>query len=90
MRGCSSIPIVFLPNRCPSIKVVPEPANVSFHDLRHTAATRLAEVGENAFLIASILGHSNIQMSARYAHGSDEAKRLALEKIAQIGALCSK
>jgi integrase len=61
-----------------------------FHDLRHTAATRLADVGEDAFIIASILGHSTIQMSARYAHGTDQAKRRALEKIAQIGALCSK
>lgn len=32
-----------------------------FHDLRHTAATRMAEAGVDAFTIASILGHSNVQ-----------------------------
>ena len=32
-----------------------------FHDLRHTAATRLADAGTDAFTIAAILGHSTIQ-----------------------------
>ena len=52
-----------------------------FHDTRHTAATRLADAGCNAFTIAAILGHSSIQMSARYTHVSDERKRRALEAI---------
>lgn len=51
------------------------------HDLRHTAATRLADAGCDAFTIAAILGHSSIQMSARYTHASDERKRRALEAI---------
>jgi integrase len=45
-----------------------------FHDLRHTAATRLADAGTDAFTIAAILGHSTIQMSARYTHATDEKK----------------
>jgi integrase len=53
-----------------------------FHDLRHTAATRLAEAGCDAFTIAAILGHSSIQTSARYTHASDERKRRAMEAIA--------
>jgi integrase len=52
-----------------------------FHDLRHTAATRLAEAGCDAFTIAAILGHSSIQTSARYTHASDERKRAAMEAI---------
>ena len=52
------------------------------HDLRHTAATRLADAGADAFTIAAILGHSSIQMSARYTHASDERKRRMLEAIA--------
>lgn len=51
------------------------------HDLRHTAATRLADAGCDAFTIAAILGHSSIQMSARYTHASDDRKRRALEAI---------
>jgi integrase len=52
----------------------------TFHDLRHTAATRLADAGADAFTIASILGHSTIQMSARYTHDT-ERKRRAIEAI---------
>src|SRR5207247_821987 len=39
-----------------------------FHDLRHTAATRMAECGVDAFTIAAILGHKSVEMTARYAH----------------------
>jgi integrase len=54
-----------------------------FHDLRHTAATRLADAGTDAFTIAAILGHSTIQMSARYTHATDERKRRALENMSR-------
>ncbi len=52
-----------------------------FHDLRHTAATRLADAGADAFTIAEILGHSSLAMVKRYTHATDENKRKALEKI---------
>jgi integrase len=55
--------------------------NLRFHDLRHTAATRLADAGADAFTIASILGHATIQMSARYVKDT-ERKQRALEAIA--------
>jgi integrase len=54
-----------------------------FHDLRHTAATRLADAGTDAFTIAAILGHSTIQMSARYTHATDERKRRAVENMSR-------
>jgi len=54
-----------------------------FHDLRHTAATRLADAGTDAFTIAAILGHSTIQMSARYTHATDERKRRAVERMSE-------
>lgn len=53
-----------------------------FHDLRHTAATRLADAGADPFTIAAILGHSSIVMTARYAHSTSERTRSALEKLA--------
>jgi integrase len=53
-----------------------------FHDFRHTAATWLVEAGADAYTIAAILGHSTIEMSARYTHASDERKRNFLEAIA--------
>jgi integrase len=62
--------------------------NFRFHDLRHTTATRLADAGADAFTIAAILGHATIQMSARYTHATDEAKRRAVERIAEAGKNC--
>lgn len=52
-----------------------------FHDLRHTAATRMADAGADAFTLASIFGWSDIRMSLRYTHATDEAKRRAVEKL---------
>lgn len=59
--------------------------DLRFHDLRHTAATRMAEAGTDAFTIAAILGHSTIQMSARYTHATDRGKRQALESLGHYG-----
>lgn len=52
-----------------------------FHDLRHTAATRLADAGADAFTIAEILGHTTLQMTKRYTHATDERKRQAVEAL---------
>jgi integrase len=57
-----------------------------FHDLRHTAATRMADAGINVVVIAEILGHGDIRTTKRYAHAMDEAKREAVEKLANSGA----
>ena len=54
-----------------------------FHDLRHTFATRLGDNGCNVTTIAALMGHSNIQMSARYTHAGDDAKRHAVESVSQ-------
>jgi len=59
--------------------------DLHFHDLRHTAATRMAEAGTDAFTIAAILGHSTIQMSARYTHATDRGKRQAVENLGRYG-----
>jgi len=39
-----------------------------FHDLRHTAATRMIENGANIVAVSKILGHSDIKTTMRYAH----------------------
>lgn len=52
-----------------------------FHDLRHTAATRMADAGADAFTLMKILGHSDIRMTARYTHATDGALRRAVEKL---------
>jgi len=56
--------------------------DLRFHDLRHTAATRLAESGADAFTIAAVLGHSSVQMTARYVHNTAPATKQAMEALA--------
>ncbi len=65
-------------------------ADFRFHDLRHTAATRLADAGVNIVVIADILGHGDIGTTKRYSHATDEAKREALEKLTGKGANSQK
>ncbi len=54
-----------------------------FHDLRHTAATRMADAGVDAFTIAAILGHASLQMASRYTHATDEGKRRAIGALSR-------
>lgn len=53
-------------------------AGVHFHDLRHTAATRLAEKVPNVIELAAITGHSNVGMLKRYYHPTAESLALKL------------
>ena len=39
-----------------------------FHDLRHTAASYLAQNGATLLEIQQVLGHKSPAMTARYAH----------------------
>jgi hypothetical protein len=52
-----------------------------FHDLRHTAATRMADCGADAFTLAAIFGWSDVRMALRYTHATDEAKRRAVDRL---------
>jgi len=54
-----------------------------FHDLRHTAATRMIENGANIVAVSKILGHSDIKITMRYAHPEDSLKD-AVEKLANL------
>ncbi|MCI0485012.1 MAG: site-specific integrase [Blastocatellia bacterium] len=55
-----------------------------FHDLRHTAATRMNEAGIDPYTIAAILGHKQIEMTASYTHATEAAKRRAVEALGTI------
>jgi integrase len=57
--------------------------DLRFHDLRHVAATRLAESGTaDALTVAAILGHTNVAMTARYVNSTSQAMRAAMEALA--------
>ncbi len=55
-----------------------------FHDLRHTAATKMIEAGVDLVTVSRILGHASIQMTMRYAHPTPENMRRAVEKLADV------
>lgn len=55
--------------------------NFRFHDLRHTAASYFALDGADIGTIASILGHSDIQTTRRYAHLTDAHIKTAAGKM---------
>ena len=54
-----------------------------FHDLRHTYATRLAEMSVPLPTIKELLGHSKVMMTERYTHSSEEQKKKAVELLHQ-------
>jgi integrase len=56
---------------------------VRFHDLRHTAATRMCELGVPLKIVSKILGHSTIKMTERYADPTPETMKEAVEKLAE-------
>lgn len=53
--------------------------NFTFHDLRHTFATRLADKNVPLSVLAELLGHSDIRMTKRYAHATEKAKHEAVQ-----------
>lgn len=55
--------------------------DLKLHDLRHTFATRLVEAGTDLVTVKELLGHSSMDMVARYAHISDGQKSEAVAKL---------
>lgn len=53
----------------------------SFHSLRSTFITRLAEANVNLAVIRSMSGHSNFQQLLRYCHPNNESKTRAIETL---------
>src|SRR5262245_35358317 len=54
------------------------------HDLRHGFASQLVSSGASLPLVASLLGHANVQTSARYSHLYDDPQRAAVERVGAI------
>jgi integrase len=52
-------------------------SGLHFHDLRHTAASRMAKKLPNVIELASVTGHTSLQMLKRYYH--PKAEELALK-----------
>lgn len=59
-------------------------ADARVHDLRHTFASLLVNGGASLPLIGSLLGHSQPQTTARYAHLFDDPQRRAAEGVGAL------
>lgn len=53
-----------------------------FHDLRHTAASRMLQAGASLADVGRVLGHRSARTTERYAHIADEGARNAVERLA--------
>ena len=58
--------------------------NIRFHDLRHTCITKLAESQASEHTLMAIAGHVSRKMIEHYSHIRMEAKRAALDAIANV------
>lgn len=52
---------------------------ITFHDIRRTVKSLMAEAGVDPALRNALLGHAQAGMDARYIHPSDEALRRAMD-----------
>lgn len=57
---------------------------IRFHDLRHSAATLMMELGTSPKVVSEILGHSTVSITLDlYSHVNEEMQRMAAQSIDQ-------
>ena len=56
--------------------------DVRIHDLRHSYASRALALGESLPMIGKLLGHKQVETTARYAHLADDSVHASAERIA--------
>ncbi len=68
--------------RCDAVGEVKR-SKVTFHTLRHTAASLMVQADVSLPEVAKILGHSTLAVTMRYAHFAPEAGRAAVDRLGQ-------
>jgi len=56
--------------------------DLRLHDLRHSFASRALALGESLPAIGRLLGHSEVQTTARYAHLAEDSVKAAAARVA--------
>ena len=56
-------------------------SDVRIHDMRHSFASRALALGESLTMIGKLLGHTQIQTTARYAHLARDSIQTAASRI---------
>jgi integrase len=64
-----------------------EITGLTFHDLRHTCATRLVEANVLLHAVTKLLGHSSVKVTERYSH-PEESVYKATEVLADLEKKC--
>lgn len=68
-----------LQKACAAAKILPA---ISFHELRHTYASHLAQVGVDLLTISKLLGHADTRITSKhYAHLADKTLSDAVERL---------
>ena len=57
--------------------------DVRIHDLRHSFASRALALGESLTMIGKLLGHRQVQTTARYAHLAGESVKISAARVAE-------
>ena len=64
------------------VRAQAELQDVRLHDLRHSFASRALALGESLPVIGKLLGHTEVQTTARYSHLAEESVMASAARIA--------
>jgi len=79
--GRTGAPLSDVKRTWASVRATAQLDGVRMHDLRHTFASLLASSGQSLQVVGAMLGHTQAQTTARYAHLYDEPLRNAAECV---------
>jgi site-specific recombinase XerD len=61
--------------------------DLRIHDLRHSFASDALQLGQDLTMIGKLLGHTQVQTTARYAHLKTDPIRSAADTVSEAIAL---
>ena len=57
--------------------------DMRIHDMRHSYASRAQATGESLQMIGRLLGHSEVETTARYAHLAEDSVKESAARVAE-------